>query len=495
MAFSRTPTQDTYSAQRVSLFREIALRDGGASGKDENYVNVFFEGVAQSKMGDQRRFLMKRSGTSLAIPSVAASNVRGMHFWSDLNKLVYCVGRNVYVYNFNTSSSTTLSNVFATSTGPVGFTEFLYDNGTTKMVGSDGSAVSGIITIDSTNTVVTSSDVNLPQHDPNIVYLDGYLFLVQVNSGFILNSDLNNPLSYIDPTTGQAIVPELEPDQVVRLAKVNNYLVAFGTNSIEYFWDAANASPDSPMQRNDSPVKINTYLAGFAQYGNTIYYVGVDYNGQPDVFMLKDFKIEAVGNASISRYLSTVFDDVSTWYGAVVSFQGHVFYVVNAGNNMTWAIDLRTGFVFKLAFQQNATFNLLLSTNMFNTANTRTFFVLNNGTSNIYRFDENVFQDVGTDFTCVVITENNDFGTLNRKTMGRFALYADRPSSNTNMLVQWSDDDYQTYNTGVSLNLNQDIPAVRQLGTFRQRAFKLTYTGNYPLRLQDIEVNINKGTA
>jgi hypothetical protein len=115
MAYSKAPTQDTYSSERVSLFREIATRDGGLAGKDEDYVNVFMEVVKQNKTGDQRRFVVKRCGTASAISSVAASNIRGMHFWADENKLLYCVGRNVYVYNVGTASSTTLTNAFATS--------------------------------------------------------------------------------------------------------------------------------------------------------------------------------------------------------------------------------------------------------------------------------------------------------------------------------------------------------------------------------------------
>ena len=83
MAFNRAPTVDTYSSQRVSLFREIALRDGGASGKDEDYLNCFTEIVKQSKAGDSRRFIVKRSGTTSAISSVAASNIRGMYYWVD----------------------------------------------------------------------------------------------------------------------------------------------------------------------------------------------------------------------------------------------------------------------------------------------------------------------------------------------------------------------------------------------------------------------------
>lgn len=492
MSFSKAPVQDTYSAQPVSLFREVSLRDGGASGKDEDYLNVFIETVKQSKAGDQRRFIMKRAGTESVISSVASSNVRGIHFWTDENKVVYCVGRNVYVYNLTSSTSTTLTNVFATSSGPVGFTEFLYDDGSVKMVASDGSATSGIVTIDSSNTVATAASADLPAHDPNVCFMDGYLFVLKESSSLIYNSELNSPLTY---TADAFIAPEQEPDKAVRIAKLNNYLIAFGSTSIEYYWDAGNAAPDSPLQRNDTPIKINTYLAGFSQYGNSICYIGADSNGYPEVYILKDFKIETLGNESISRYLSTVTNDVANWTGNILCFQGHAFYVINAGSSKTWVIDLETKLITRFAYQNSAIFNVSESTNIFNTANTRTFFTLGDGTSTIYRFNESVYRDNGTNFTCIITTENNSFGTMNRKTMGRMVIIGDRPSANTNILVQWSDNDYQSYNTGVSVNLNQDLPSVRQMGSFRQRIFKLTYSDNYPMRIQDIEVNINKGTA
>lgn len=492
MAFNRAPTVDTYSSQRVSLFREIALRDGGASGKDEDYLNCFTEIVKQSKAGDSRRFIVKRSGTTNAISSVAASNIRGMYYWVDQTKLLYCVGRNVYVYNISTSSSTTLTNVFATSSGAIGFTEFLYDDGTVKIVASDGSATSGIVTIDSANTVVTSADADIPAHDPNIVFLDGYLFLVKDNSSIIYNSENNNPLSF---TTDAIIAPEQEPDLVVRLAKINNYLLAFGTNSIEYYWDAANAAPDSPMQRNDAPIKINSYLAGFATYGNQIFYIGLDAAGQPDVFKMSDFKLESIGSPSISRYLNTATDNISSWVGAVVSFQGHTFYVINAGTSKSWAIDLDSGLTTRFAFQAGTTFDILKSVNIVTTTSARTYFCLDNSTSEIYKFDESLYRDNGTNFTVQFITEANDFGTLNRKTMKRLAIVGDRPGAVSNISVSWSDDDYQTYSTARTIDLNQDLPCCYQLGWFRQRIFKFSYTDNYPMRIQDIEVDINKGTA
>ena len=483
---------DTYSSDRVQLFREVAQRDGGQLGKDEDYLNVFMEPIKQGKTGDQRHFLMKRCGTSQVVASVASSNVRGMHYWADQGKLYYCVGRNIYVYNVNAGTSVTLSNVFTTSTGEVGFTEFLYIDGTVKVVATDGTAVTGIITIDAANTVVTSSDADLNAHLPYPVFLDGYLFVCEANSAELYNSDQDDPLAW---TAGTFISAEMEPDLVVRIAKLNNYIIVFGKESIEYFWDAGNAAPESPLQRNDTPVKVNSYLGGFSIYGNSVYFIGQDMNGQPDVFVLKDFKIESIGTPSISRYLNVAGDDISSWQGVIVSIQGHTFYLINAGSSKTWSIDVDTALITRWAFKNNTTFDIRKTTSVTSTSQSRSFFALDDGTSTIYRFNETVYQDNGINYNVLITTEASDFGTLNRKTMGRASIIADRPESDSMITLSWSDDDYRTFSPGIPINLNQDLPSAKRLGTFRQRIFKLSYTDQYPLRIQDLEVNINKGTS
>lgn len=492
MPYSKNPISDTYSTQRVSLFREISLRDSGASGKDEDYLNVFVEIVKQGKAEDSRKFIQKRSGTTQEIASVAASNIRGMFFWTDQQKLLYCVGRNVYVYNVNTAVSTALTNVFATSSGTVGFCEFLYDTGDVKIVATDGTATSGIVTIDSSNTVVTGTDVDLPTHVPTPVFIDGYVFLIESATGKIFNSENNNPLSW---TTTAYIVPEQEADLTVNIAKLNNYLVAFGNDSIEYYWDAANAAPDSPMQRNDAPIKYNGYIGGLAQYGNSLYYIGKDAGGQPDIYKLSDFKIEAIGTPSISRYLNNSGAALSTWLGNIISIQGHSFYLVSCGLNKTWAIDLDTSLITRFAFQQGSTFDLLQSVVVKTNSTVKTYFCLSNGTSAVYKFDASLYQDNGVNYTCLITTDNNNFDTLNKKTMGRLGFNVDRPTADSNINIYWSDDDYISWSGPRTCNLNVDTPFIRQLGSFRNRVFKFTYTDNYSFRLQDVEVQINKGIS
>lgn len=487
MAYTKSPTQDTYSSEDIDITKEIVSRQGGLD-KDEDYVNVFMEPIKNKPTSDQRNFVMKRAGSTGLLASVVSGTIRGSAYWEDQQKLFYCVGTNMYVYNFALATSTTIALSPFTSTGTVGFAEYIYNSGVTSMIVSDGTT---LLQIDASNAVTYCVDADLPvPHDPNIVFIDGYILAVKVGTGDMYNSDNNAPLSW---TPGNLIDAEIEADTIVRLFKVSNYIVAAGKETLEYFWDAAVAT-GSPFQRNDTPVKRISYLAAAAQEQNMTYFIGKELNSDYQVYKLYDFKCEAVGTPMMSRYLNTLGTNYNTWIGNVVAYQGHRFYVVNAGTK-TYAMDLDTGLWTRLAYQGTGTFNMARAHGFRSATSNTTIFALNDGSSAWYQFNETLYQDNGVAFNSIIITDSNDFGTLNRKNMHRLTFYADQPPTDSNMLVQWTDDDYQSFNTGIVLNMNQELPCVRQLGNFRQRAFKFTFSANTPLRIQRLVADINKGST
>jgi hypothetical protein len=490
MPYTKNPTMDTYSSEDIDITREISTRAGNTGAKDEDYLNVFLEDARNKYATDNRQFVLKRAGSSLLIPSVASGTVRGSFYWADQMKLFFCVGQTMYIYKFSNNTTTTLSSFFSTSTGDVGFTDYLYDNGTSVVIISDGQ---NLKQIDTTNAITTCTDPDLPTpFDPHIVFFDGYVVVCKNNTGDIYNSDANAPLSW---TPGNFLNAEIEADYVHRLAKVNNYLIAFGTNTIEYFWDAGNPT-GSPFQRNDTPIKRIQYLSGFAQVANQIMFIGRDYQGQIRVFRMQDFKVDPVSTETIVRN----FDEDATVYtsytGVIFAHQGHTFYAIYTGDTgRTYCLDLDNGLWTRIGWQGLGYFPFQNAHCITNAGDFTSLFTLNDATTNWYQFDESLFQDNGVNFNCIVTTEQADFGTMNRKNMHRLTVVGDRPPVNANMTIQWTDDDYQTYNTGQTVNLNQDLPCIRQLGNFRQRGFKLTFTNNTMMRIQKMVADINKGNS
>ena len=485
MAFSKTPEQSTYQTKQIRLVKELNSR-GTNTNKDEDFVNFYPELIKNRNTKENELYLVKRDGSSEFIASVGSSSVRGLFFWEKENKLFVAVSDDIYIYNATTGVlATTLSTAFGTTTGHVGFCEFLYDDGSVKVVATDGTTLQ---TIDAAGTRVAGADVDQPGHLPYPVFLDGYLFVIAANTADIYNSDLNDPLAW---TAGNYITAEMLPDQAIWLSRLNNYLIVAGNQSIEYFWDAAIAT-GSPLQRNDTPIKLTGLLGGMATIGNKMFIIGSNNESQPDVFLLEDFKLTPVGTEAIRRHLAIInFSGVQTIKASVVSRAGHDLYVFNTGS-ACYAYDIESKLWARWTWQVESNFALENSTNAAAGDGYKTFFSLTNDSA-IYRFDSSLYQDDGVTFPAIVVTDIEEFNSYNQKTMHRVTLWADKPSASATGTLQWTDDDYQNYSTGLTIDLYSELPAAYRLGRFRRRAFKWTFTQNQPHRLKGFEVDINLG--
>lgn len=495
MPTQKVAEQGSAETHRYEFVKQLNSRTGDYLNKDIDFENVIIETARDIQMMDIHKQVMKRSGTTQYLAPSASGQIRGLFYWVDQSLLMYCVGKEVFAYNVNTQVTTTLSysssnNIFTTTSGDVGFTEYLYANGTIDLIVTDGTTLYQV-----TNAFVLTpcTDVNMPvPHLPQPVFLDGYLNLVQANSGNVWNSESNNPLLW---NASWFFTAEQQPSLINRLCVVNNYLVVFTTNSIQYWWDAANAS-GSPYQLNPTPIKMSQYLGGFAQKSNTVYFIGMGRSSQPSLFELKDFNIQEVGIPTVGRYLNYVTEQnqeqYTTWRGNIVSCQGHDFYLLAAGN-YTYVCDLDHNYWTRWAFQGLTNFPMLFSTRVVSPTFNETVFAFKGTSSILYNMGDTLYQDNGINYTVSLVTEKLDFNTLNNKFMSRLSIVGDWPGATSYVTAQWTDNDYQTYNPSVQINLDQPLPTTRQLGMFRQRAFQFTYADNYPLRVTAIEMDINKG--
>lgn len=490
MPFSKTPQQSTYQTKTIRLVKELNSR-GTNTNKDEDYINVFAELIKNRETKEHEFNLVKRDGTTSFATAAGGSNeVRGAYYWKDQSEIYLAISTKVYVFSATAGTlSATLNGVFGTSTGAVGFCEFLYDTGVTKLVVTDGTTLS---TIDTAHTVVASADADMPAHIPMPVFLDGYLFILKTSTADIYNSNLNDPLAY---TAGDFITAEMFADKATAIVKLNNYLVVFGNKSIEYFWDAAIAT-GSPLQRNDTPIKLNGYLGGLAQLGNKVYFIGSWDDSQPDLFILEDFKITPNGSEALRRHLSSLTGTFATaLVGNIVSTGGHDFYVLNTGSS-TYALELETRLWARWAYQALTYFPIAFAMNVQTTAAYKCVFTMNGSSDNaIYKFSPTLYQDSAVNFTSTVITDQVDFDTYNNKSMSRMVIWADKPTATASVTVYYTDDDYQNYTLWGTVDLYQEMPDIQRGGRFRRRAIKLTYAANQPLRLKGLEVDLNMGST
>lgn len=488
MAFDKTPSQSTYQTKTLSLVRELNNR-GSDTSKDEDLLNIFPELIKNKDTKEFSVKLVKRDGTTSFI--ALAGNVRGMHYWKDENNLYVAISDDVYIYNAITGALIdTKTAVFSTFTGHVGFCEFLYDTGDVKIVVTDGTTLS---TIDSAHTVVAGADADMPVHLPYPVFLDGYLFILKSGTADIYNSNLNDPLAY---TAGDFITAEMRPDEATYITVLNNYILVIGFGSIEYFWDAAIAT-GSPLQRNDTPIKLTGFYNGAAKKGNRFYFVGAENNASPDVFVLEDFKMKSLGNEAVRRHLASLpnFGLGSTGvYAGIASIGGHDFYVLST-STATYVLELESGLWHRWAFQGGTTFAVRYMLNIVTGAGAVASKCLFNleGVSTLFKFDPTLYQDNGTNFTCTVVTDKVRFDTYKTKFISRLVVWANKPSSSSLLSISWTDNDYQTFSTARTVDISTQRPRLDRLGKFRERAFKFTFTDNQPFILLSVEVDLNMG--
>jgi hypothetical protein len=103
-----------------------------------------------------------------------------------------------------------------------------------------------------------------------------------------------------------------------------------------------------------------------------------------------------------------------------------------------------------------------------------------------------VYTDDGSAFNMTIQTSPFDADNGLRKRLYRLQLIGDQYSTTNPVTIQWSDDDYQTWSTGRSVDMINGSPYLVGCGSFRRRNFKIVNSSELPLRLEAIEMLINQ---
>lgn len=187
-------------------------------------------------------------------------------------------------------------------------------------------------------------DVDYPATTvPGIVYLDGTYYVMD-STATIYGSAIENPLSW---TALNSIVAETENDLGVAIVKYLNYLVAFGQWSTEFFYDAAQAAPGSPLLRSENLfLPVGCAAAGSIQHSETSV-LWIAQNREKDgnagagrsILQLSGTASKVVSSSGISRILDG--DDLASVHSYSMKISGHPFYILTLGtSNITLAYDL-----------------------------------------------------------------------------------------------------------------------------------------------------------
>lgn len=343
------------------------------------------------------------------------------------------------------------------------------------------------LTLGTPGTLTQVTDVDYPAVTvPGAVYLDGYFFVMD-KDGTIYNCDLEDPTSW---NSLDYITAEAEWDKGVAIAKHQNYVVALKDWTTELFYDAANPT-GSPL----SKVSNATIQLGCAQG-----YSAVQFNGGL-VFMSKtrekgrsvhffapdSIAPTEIASPAVQRVLNKAdLTTVTAWGGKLA---GRVLYVLNL---VTADITLVYDFSTQTWAQWTSDTSGVeghFKCGFYATDGSRDY-LLHESTGDIFSLTPDAYQDNGANIDVLIRTGRIDGGNMDRKTMHALTVVGDQAT--TNVTVQYSDDDYQTFSSARTVSMNDSPARLTRLGMFRRRSFDIRHVDNTPLRLMAIDAEMKQ---
>jgi hypothetical protein len=240
------------------------------------------------------------------------------------------------VFTATTGSGTNTINISEVVEGEVTVGDEVkgFDDGTYTTIDSFGTfngtsgtvVLNRVVTFTNPTTITTGTLVsNFPEITvKGIVYLDG-TYYVMTPLGSIYGSEINDPLTW---TALNVIQSQGEPDDGVCLARQLNLIVSFGAYSTEFFYNAANPPPGSPLLPYESAfIEVGCAVAeSVAQTDNSIYFMGVSKQKGRGLYRFVGTAPEYLSNPFIDRLFNA--DSLIGVSSFCVRIAGHLFYVI-----------------------------------------------------------------------------------------------------------------------------------------------------------------------
>ncbi len=483
--------------------RGIDANVAAAPTKDQLFQNCLFYPVENAWTGKKTIFIEKRPG----VPASGTTDanyvtITGFYHWRALGTTCrygfYTPAGAVYRMTIvdsggeNLDGTVSVSPIFHVSEGKngSGVTAIFYiaagatNQYTSVYMWADGDVAETTITVPSGSC-------------GHLAHLDGYVFVGNVD-GRIYNSGLNAP------TTGYTdfIGADIHPDVLVTVYKYKNYLLGFGTNSVEWY-RIGEQTTGSPLQRipelfqkigmhKTPPVGgIGGLYTGNAppivDGNNTIYWIAQTEDGL-SVYTMDDTRPKKISDSTQEKYLQ--------------SFSGSIKYVEVGKRKLllvsTTAEDSSTQWLcYDIEF---SVWTIWTSTEVSfakwnNTINGQGLIMADGNVYYEWTPDDDVpYLDITDDITRKIRTSIIDGDTNDYKDFPSLSIIGDKQTTTSNITVKWTKDDYQTWNTGRTIDMSSANPKTHALGVARRIAFELTETNNNAGRLRglDLEYNVRR---
>lgn len=454
--------------------------------KDARLVNCFTETVPDPITGGKHIATVKRPG--FGTQSTPASGKKGYAIlvWSGKGN-----GQDV-ISAFDSPSTIYNGTVsLGAITGKcTGITETAISTTPTLAITSDDST--GWYYDTGIGVVTKIADVDFPGNAGKTLagpfsHLKGFA-VVMTTDGLLYAGDLNTLTGWVSNSFDSA---NSYPDSGVATRRHGDFIMAFGTESIE-FWYNAGLTPFPLARASAKTVKVGCISAdAIAEISDTKFWAGSTPQGGLSIFQY---------DGSLSRISTPEVDAILILAGAAnismttIRFYGRSFVLVRAGPT-TFAYCIEE----KQWHEWNSTTPLWYKCVGLSLGGTMVNYAVSNistsGKVYLMNHASLVFTDDSAAYTARIQTAANDEGTDLMKFYHDLYLDADVESGTSTLTISYSDDDFASYTTWGTLDLSQPRPRALRLGSSRKRAWALSHASPTPMRLKRAGGNMTIGAT
>lgn len=335
------------------------------------------------------------------------------------------------------------------------------------------------------NQMTKVTDPNYPARTvPGVVNLNSTVYVMD-DAGVIYGSDLQDPTVW---GSLNFLTAEYEADAGVRIAKLQNYVVALKANTTQFFYDSGQFPGTSLRPVQNANLRIGCASAGsVVAMDNTLVYMAQTFQAGRSIVSLNGFSPVKVSNPYIDRLLDA--DNLSTVYSYSVKIDGHDFYILTlVSTNYTLAYDL----VEKEWHVMSSSTSGRFRCNNYTTDGASSF-LQDETVGKVYTYSPTTYQDNGDSIYIKLMGDLVDFQSGQYKFCSRLQVVGDKYTSTNQILVFWTDDNYLTLKGGILVDMSNDRPKIDRMGRFARRGHYLTHAENMPLRLEAVELTVEPG--
>lgn len=304
---TRSPEQSTHQYARLPISGSHTIPSYVQSRSGLRYGNCVPRTIKQNGT-DPIRVLEKVGwfDSSSVIPEGSFDSVRGAHGTAFATTVysVLALENTVYI---NTVAEMTLVH----SNGYVGFADAVIAGNRFLVALESHASAARIHVFDYSTSLETVVNLGVGAQG-NPVFLNGRIYVAGWRNQRIYNSAVGDLTSWAP--ANDYIDAEQIGDTIVTLGLHRNHVVAFGTHSIEFLYDAA-IDIGSPLQRNETySTQIgmqnkdwetnNNLTSAIAVFGNDLYFNG-NISGVSVICRLRDFKVTKISDSVIDRLLNS----------------------------------------------------------------------------------------------------------------------------------------------------------------------------------------------